>query len=167
MQKKNLTILLCIVILLVLFFGIRSMKHPAPFGTPSPVDTTVPSAVATEVCGFKLIAPIPNVSVTFPIAVTAVVDNSHASDIGCSWSTFEANAGPVKVVNAANAQVGFGILETTSNWMTTGPVTYYATVNQTASVTSGEPLTIMFTENDPSDGEAGPISTLAIPVTAQ
>ena len=103
----------------------------------------------------------------FPLTVNAVVDNTLAGELGCSWAVFEAQAALIEVMDSDNNKVGQGLLTTTEDWMTTGPVNFTSVISLDDGVSSGEELTLIFNEEDPSGGEAGIPSVLEIPVVAQ
>lgn len=105
-------------------------------------------------------APVANSTVTFPLTVTVVVDNSN--DPSCNWGVFEAEAGIVKLKNALNVVLSAEVLSTTMNWMTTGPVTFTTVLSPSPLPPSG-PLTLEFVENDPS-GE-GTVQTKTVPIS--
>ena len=162
-QKGFGTIWLAVLaVIVVLFFVYFKM----PKKTEAPViDNSL--AVKTEKvshCGLTVNSPLGGSTISFPLAVSAVVDNTNASKLGCSWTVFEAQAGTVKVMNGTT-EVGHSVLATTSNWMTSGPVNYSSTITLSSQVSSGTPLTLVFEEENPS-GEGTP-DTLVIPIIAQ
>ena len=44
-------------------------------------------------CGFSVVSPPPNSTVSFPLTVKGIVDTSRAQQIGCSWMMSESTAG--------------------------------------------------------------------------
>lgn len=115
-------------------------------------------------CGLTVSSPLSNTLVSFPLSVSAIVDNTDMTNLGCGWTVFEAQAGTIKVLDINNQVVGSGILTTTQDWMTTSPVAYTSTVTLTG-VPASNNLTLVFTEDDPSD--MGNVDTLSVPVIKQ
>lgn len=159
-QKGFSTAGVVLIIVLVMLGGwyLKSNKK-----VEAPVDGGT-EQVAIASCGITVTSPLSNTTVAFPLSVSAIVDNTNASALGCSWTVFEAQAGVVKVMNGMT-QVGMGLLMTASDWMTTAPVAYTANVTLSSAVVSGTPLTLVIEEENPS-GEGTP-STIVIPVVAQ
>jgi hypothetical protein len=100
-----------------------------------------------------------------PISVTAVVDNTNMQALGCSWTVFEAQAGTIELKDGNGTVLGFGLLTTTQDWMTASPVTYTGQVTSNSVFAPGTPLTLVFTEENPS-GDGIP-DTLVVPVVVQ
>lgn len=109
-------------------------------------------AIAADIgnCGIIVSSPAPNSVVSFPLMVKTIVDNTDMDKRGCAWSTFEAHAGTVKVINSANIEVGSGVLMTTEDWMTSGPVHYSGEVKLTGTP-ADKNLKLIFTEDNPND----------------
>lgn len=105
-------------------------------------------------------APVANSTVTFPLTVTAVVDNTQGTT--CTWTVFEAQAGLVELKNGANVVVASAPLMTAANWMVSTPVTYTATLQPSPLPPAGA-YTLVITEENPS-GEGTP-GVVTIPVT--
>lgn len=160
----NLAIILAgVIIVLGLALKITRLgSEDAKFETPASNEVAVNS-----ICGLTVSSPTPNEEVVFPLTVNAVVDNTLAGELGCSWTVFEAQAALIEVMDSDNNKVGQGLLTTTEDWMTTGPVNFTSVISLDDGVSSGEELTLIFNEEDPSDGEAGVPSVLEIPVVAQ
>ncbi len=104
--------------------------------------------------------PASNSTISFPLTVTAVVDNTQGTT--CTWTVFEAQAGLVELKNNANVVVVSVPLMTAANWMTATPVTYTATL-QPSPVPPPGPYALVITEENPS-GEGTP-GVVSIPVT--
>ncbi len=163
MQKSSI-LFIAFTLIVIALLGFFIIQHNETIETP-PVTTnnnTPPAVTTTSNCGLSVVSPLPNTTVTFPLMVQAVVDNTQMATLGCSWTVFEAQAGVVKVYDINNIQVGFGILATTGNWMTTSPVNYSATVTLTGTPATNA-LTLVFEEEDPSGN--GNIDIVSIPVT--
>jgi hypothetical protein len=158
-MSKSLSISLFIVIIAAgLMWFISTKKSEAPSVPNQPV-------TAVSHCGLTINAPLPQTVVSGPISISAVVDNTNMDQLGCSWTVFEAQAGTIELKDSNGTLLGFGLLTTTSDWMTTAPVTYIGMVTPTAPIPSGTQLSLIFTEENPS-GEGIP-DTLTVPVTAQ
>ena len=160
----NLAIILAgVIIVLGLALKITRLgSEDANIETPTSDEVTVNS-----ICGLTVSEPTPNEEVVFPLTVNAVVDNTLSGALGCSWTVFEAQAALIEVMDSDNNKVGQGLLTTNEDWMTTGPVNFTSVISLDDGVSSGEELTLIFNEEDPSDGEAGVPSVLEIPVVAQ
>lgn len=159
-QKGFSTAGLVLIIALVILGAWYMKTHKK---AEAPIDESK-QQVAMASCGLTVSSPLSNTTVAFPLTMTAVVDNTNASELGCSWTVFEAQAGVVKVMNGVT-EVGMGLLMTASDWMTVSPVTYTANITLSSAVVSGTPLTLVIEEENPS-GEGTP-STIVIPVVAQ
>ena len=158
-MSKSLSISLFIVIIAAgLMWFISTKKSEAPSVPNQPV-------TAVSHCGLTVNAPLPQTVVSGPISISAVVDNTTMSTLGCSWTVFEAQAGTIALVDANNTVLGTGLLTTTADWMTIGPVTYTGMVTPSSPIASGTSLSLIFTEEDPS-GMNTP-DTLTVPVVAQ
>lgn len=113
-------------------------------------------------CGLTVNSPLPNTTVSFPLAISATVDNTQAATLGCSWTVFEAQSGTVTVKDISGNILAQTFLSTTANWMTTNPTFYTTTITSISNPTYTGPLTLTFEEENPS-GEGVP-DTLVINV---
>jgi hypothetical protein len=160
-MAKSLSISLFLVIAAVVaIWFLMAHKSQAP---TTPNDTNTP--VALSHCGLTVTTPLSGVAITSPISITAVVDNTMMQQLGCGWTVFEAQAGSYELKDANGAVLGSGVLTTTQDWMTSGPVTYTGQVASNVSLTSGMPLSLVFTEEDVAD--MGNPDTLTVPLIAQ
>jgi hypothetical protein len=160
-MSKTLSVSAVIVILAIGLVWLATTKQSqAP---------TVPDeqTVALSHCGLTVNSPLGGglVSSTAPISVTAVVDNTNMQALGCSWTVFEAQAGTIELKDGNGTVLGFGLLTTTQDWMTASPVTYTGQVTSNSVFAPGTPLTLVFTEENPS-GDGIP-DTLVVPVVVQ
>ena len=118
---------------------------------------------STSHCGFTVNSPLPGSIVTFPLFINAVVDNINSKTLGCSWTVFEAQAGGVVVKDSTGAILATSTMNTTEDWTTSNPVTYTSTIPTLSNPSYAGPLTIVFTEDNPS-GNPNP-DTLSVSVT--
>lgn len=151
-----------IIALLILGGGYFWFKAPAV--TAPIVDENEPT-VALSHCGLTVHTPLSNAVIGAPISITTTVDNTNMQTLGCNWVTFEAQAAVIELKNSNGVVLGQSLLTTTDDWMQSGPVTYTSTLTPTTAPTSGDALTLVFTEENPS-GEGVP-DTLIVPVVAQ
>lgn len=161
-QKGFGTIGAVVIVVIVLVVGY--FKFAKKTEAPVIKDKPIVKLEKMSNCGLTVNTPLGGSTISFPLSVNAIVDNTNSAKLGCSWTVFEAQAGTVKVMNGTT-QVGMGILSTTSNWMTTSPVNYTGNVTLSSPVASGTSLTLVFEEENPS-GE-GIVNTLVVPVVMQ
>ena len=156
MKKTIITILVLIIVALAIVLIVKNSKKSDVTNVGYEPVPEVPLAVDTEISGNK------EDLVSFSVAagskvsgiktVTGTVKNAYF---------FEANI----LVNLADKNKtiiknGYGMA--TTDWMTAGPVSFSATIDAT-SMPKGQGY-IVLTEDDPSDGEGGPIKSIWIPV---
>lgn len=166
-MKKNFYIfIVAVVVLVAIILTARKQQErvvpPIVYNTPEQ-----PVVEDTSDCGFTLTSPLSGASVSFPLSVTAVVDNSDAIELGCSWTMFEAQAAFMELKDEDGAVLATGVLDTGEEWMTTGPVNFSGTLSPANPVPAGTLLTLVINEEDPSDGEAGAPSVVSVPLIAQ
>ncbi|GEM_PF-1402711 len=101
---------------------------------------------ACPVANLRITNPEPVEKVTFPLRVSGVVDNRTNSS--CTWGVFEAQAGTMVLADEDGTELGRGVLATTGEWMTTGPISVDGTVTLTRQPT-GKNLVLTITEEDP------------------
>jgi hypothetical protein len=113
-------------------------------------------SVSVGKCGFSVSSPQANSSVTFPLTIKGVVDNSKAQQLGCSWSMFEGAAGGAQLYYNYQNQ-GWKTLNTpraitVSSWMTTTTPFEFTMPfdNSSIGLPSGTPLKIIFSEDNAS-----------------
>jgi hypothetical protein len=107
---------------------------------------------AASNCGLTVDSPLPGSTVTFPLTINATVDNTKMSTVGCSWTVFEAQAGGVEIKDQSGNVLAQAPLTTTSDWMTTAATPYKATISALSNPSYTGPLTLVFTEDNPSGG---------------
>lgn len=165
MSKSLISVILVIIIAVVgILLGLGKKSEAPTLQAPITGEEQAQS-VAVSHCGLTVQSPLSSSTVTSPITVSAVVDNTNAQVTGCSWTVFEAQAATIALVDANNTVLGTGLLTTTDDWMTTGPVSYSGTIVAQSPLLSGSALSLVFTEEDPS-GMNMP-DTLTVPVVAQ
>ncbi len=139
------------LILIIIIVGVVIFKKNQ---TQAPVVSDNNQVVLNEMhCALSVVSPLPNTTVSFPLEVKVIVDNTNAPD--CRWTVFEAQAGFISLsdVNGPIALVGSSALTTTDDWMTTSPVTYTTTLTPVSNPTGT--VTITFNEEDvKGDGNA-------------
>ena len=168
-QKKHKTPLSIIVILFVIiiasiFLVKGDSTNNAQPENENPSEQTPVSAALKYMCGMTVNSPLANSIVSFPLTVTGGIDNLAATD-GCTWVMFEGMAGTVSIsdINGQQAAVGLSVI---GDWTGNVPVSFTGTLNPPVSFASGTPLTLTFTEEDPSGGE-NPGSVFSYQVIAQ
>ncbi|HRH31308.1 MAG TPA: hypothetical protein PK950_01450 [Candidatus Paceibacterota bacterium] len=156
-QNKHKTTLSIIVILFVIIIasiflvkgdGQNNAQQPE---NENPTEQTPIAAAPKYMCGMTVTSPLPNSIVTFPLTINGDIDNLAATD-GCTWLMFEGLAGTVSIsdINGQQAAVGLSVI---GDWTGNVPVTFTGVLNPPVSFPSGTPLTLTFTEEDPSGGE--------------
>ncbi len=150
--------LIVVLLAVVIGFGVyttSSKKAIAPAPQQPSQSTNQPPAepakVAASHCGLTVNSPMPTSGVIFPLIINATVDNTQMSTLGCSWTVFEGQAGTVDIKDAQGATLAIGVLQTTSNWMTTAPTVYTSTITSLSNSIYTGPLNIIFTEENPAD----------------
>ena len=102
--------------------------------------------------GIKILEPAPTTIVSFPIIVTAEVNNRDVPE-NCRWTVFEAQAGSVTLADSSGTVISTGVLKTLDDWMTDGPVVYKASLNL-ANGPKTKDLMVTINEEKPS-GDIG------------
>lgn len=138
---KFLIIILLLLIALTIVFNKQNKKT-----NPVVVDENTEDI---EACGFKLLTPGIGEIVSNTFKVEAIVDNSKRDELGCGWTVFEGQAGLVHVYDKRGFSVGSALLKTTSDWMTSGPVVFTATINIDVEL-EDEFLVMLIEEDDPA-----------------
>ena len=130
----------------VIVLGVYMIKQQQAI---APV-TEQPQTTAS-LCGLTVTNPTVGATVTLPLTINAIVDNTQAATLGCSWTVFEAQAGTVTVKDAQGNVLATGVMTTTSNWMTTAPTPYTATITSLSNSSYTGPLSLIFDEENPGD----------------
>jgi hypothetical protein len=166
-HHKHHTPLSIIIILFAIILGaIYLVKEDGVSEKPKVTtnDTQNPVVVQpTYKCGMTVNGPLVNSTVAFPLVVTGIINNSTAND-GCTWVLFEGQGGTVTLSSGATT---YAVVPTmiAGDWMTNGPVAFSATLSPQSPIPSGAPLTLTFSEENPS-GE-GISDTFSYQVIAQ
>lgn len=168
-MKKNITISIGLIVIVLLVIVLAKKQVSAPLVTEDSHqnEIEIPENESVSECGLTVDTPLYNSEISFPLSVTATVDNTNAIQLGCSWTIFEAVAGTTVLKDENGNTIATGHLDTGEEWMTTGPVHFSGTLVPATTPTSGTVLTLVVTEEDPSDGEGGPVSEIIIPLTVQ
>jgi hypothetical protein len=165
MKKKYEPISLIIIVFVIIVATVLLIKETPKVDTGDKKPTGGIVAQKAYHCGMTVDSPIPSASVSFPLTVTATVHNAAATD-GCRWTLFEGQAGTVALNDqAGNTLMLLPFMTTSGDWMTDAPVQFSATIAPATAIPSGTPLTLVFTEEDPS-GMNTP-DTISVSVTAQ
>lgn len=164
MKKYFALVLLAVMVIFGIYLSFKN-KAQAPSEKPiNEIQTPLVTTPATQ-CHLTVGSPLPNTSITFPLTLTAT-RGDVTEVMGCKWGIFEAVGGTVKVTDPSNTIVSQTILNATTDWMTTNPVTLVANLPTPASpIPSGTPLTITLTADQTKDDD--PTVTLTIPVVMQ
>ena len=142
-----------ICLAMFLFAGCQSSQNKS---TETP--TTTVSECTTQ--PLKVVSPLPNEQVSFPVNVEVIVDNSNPN---CDhWTVFEAQAGTAEIKTADGTPVGSTPLSTESDWMTDQAVTYKATIPLVEDTNETE-FTLVISSENPS-GEPERMKTVSIPI---
>jgi hypothetical protein len=159
----GIIIILFVIIVAAIFLVKGDAGKTPPLTNNTPINSTPIFQPAPYKCGMTVTAPLPNMAVAFPLNVSGVVHNDAATD-GCTWIQFEGQAGTVSISNGATTYALTPVM-LMGDWMTSGPVNFTAVLSPMTIIPSGTPLTITFTEENPS-GE-GIIDSFSYQVIAQ
>ena len=102
-------------------------------------------------CGLLVKSPIKNQNINSAkgLDVNTILDNTKREALECSWTSFEAQAGVVYIVDTNGKDIAEPTpLGTTEEWMTASPVNYSAHLDITNNYTGG--ATLIIKEEDPS-----------------
>ncbi len=155
--------LLAILIIIVIGLGAYTIsKNRAVAPSTNNNNQGQQQAVAASHCGLTVNSPLPGDTVTFPLTINATVDNTQAQSLGCAWTVFEAQAGPVEVLDQNGNVVAMVPLSTTSDWMTSNATQYSATITSISNPAYTGRMTLKFTEDNPSGGLNPDTLTVAV-----
>ena len=121
-------------------------------------------------CGLTINYPTPTSTVSFPVTISGTIDNNNASTLGCSWTMYEGQAGTAQLYFLENNnwhQINTPFILHVSDWMTLGPVLFSVIINfnnNWIGLSSGTPMKIIFTEENPSGTTP---DTLTLPIILQ
>lgn len=163
-HKRHTPLGIIVVVFVIIFVTIFLVKEN-PNQPDQKNDNEQQEVATTPVyrCGMTVVSPLPNSTITFPLTVSGSVNNLAATD-GCTWNMFEGYAGSVTVSDAIGAHATIG-LTVNGDWTGNVPVTFSGILNPPVVVASGSPLTLTFTEEDPSGENLG--TTFSYQVIAQ
>ncbi len=99
-------------------------------------------------CGLTISSPLSNSPVSFPLSLSGAVNNQASTD-GCTWVLFEGQGGVVSVSDGVTTYATAPV-SMVGDWMTNGPVNFNAILSPSVTIPSGTPLTITFSEENPS-----------------
>lgn len=106
--------------------------------------------------GIVNLSIIPGQKLSLPITITGIADSG-------AW--FFEGTFPVMIIDNNGQTIIQTFADAQGEWMTTGPVAFKAVLKKSNYI---GPATIIFTQNDPSDGESGkPVKEFRIPVVIQ
>lgn len=145
-MKNTLIAVLAVVVIGLGAYTIIQKKAVTPA-----LEEQQQARVAGSHCGLTINSPLTGSTVTFPLTINAMVDNTAATTLGCSWGVFEANAGSVVIKDTNGNVLAQSYLATTANWMTVNPTVYNATIPSLSNPSYTGALTIMFTEDNSAD----------------
>ena len=119
-------------------------------------------------CGLVVTSPIPKSSVTFPLVIKGVVDNSDREKLGCSWQMFEGQAGTAEIYfkdgNNEWKKLGTTVPVPVENWMSVK--TFFSVSlnfnNEGIGLPTGTPMKVVFTEENASG--IPPVDTYELPL---
>ncbi len=114
----------------------------------------------TGACGLTVFSPAPESTVSFPLSVKAVIDNSAAVSLGCSWGYTDTRGGSVEVLDADGNILGGGLLSLDKKEKD-GTAILVSDVKLTTAAPSKN-LNLIFTEENA--GEDGSLDTFTMPV---
>lgn len=119
------------------------------------------SVISNPSCAVTVVSPHAGSSITNPLSVNILVDNSKPH---CHWTVFEAQAGVAKLVDNTGLLLGQAPLKTTDDWTLPKPVAYNVTISYTNKPATGV-VNLILTEENPS-GKPNP-QQLTIPLSAK
>ena len=119
-------------------------------------------------CGLSITTPVPNATVSFPLIIQGVVDNSNRQSLGCSWGMFEGQAGIAQLYyynGGAWIALGNSAPMLVDDWIAT-KTNFSVTLNFTnegIGLSNGTPMKVVFTEEN--QRAKFPSKTLELPVS--
>lgn len=168
---------LAIVIALIVPGRLRA-PSPEPSPSDSAISKDMPSSfvigelidstLETSCDGITISSPTPNSVVTFPLTLAGTIHPDGPEDPG-HWVVFEANGGPVKIVDDNNQVLAQSFISLQGDWMNTDPKPFTLTMNALDQQPGTPEGKIIFTEDNQADAsEMGrPISTCEVPIKFQ
>ncbi len=139
---------------------------------------TIASSTVSKIgkCGLQITSIEPNATISFPLTIKGLVDNTNSSKLGCSWTMFEGQAGTAKLFyrlsnnwiplqDISPDKPGIIIVDDWTSLKTNFSVTLHPDIIDSA-VTDSNPalsLKIVFTAENPS-GDPSREMTFELPV---
>ena len=165
---------LVLVIAMVLPGHVRAPASPATDTVSNEMPSSLVigeliNATSETACdGITITSPAPNALVTFPLTLGGTIHPNGPEDPG-HWVVFEANGGPVKIVDDNNAVLAQSFISLSGDWMNVNPKPFTLTINSLAQMPGTQNGKIIFTEDNQADpSEMGrPITTCEVPVKFQ
>ena len=109
-------------------------------------------------CGLTVAYPIINSSITFPLVVKGVIDNSKADELGCSWNVVSSRAGEAQIFYYSKSKgwvaPGISVPIVTSTGKVASTTAFSVSFNiytKNLGISSGTPMKVVFTELKPLD----------------
>jgi hypothetical protein len=149
-HKRHTPLSIIIILFAIILGAIYLVKEDNSLPKPTENPTTKPPVTMLPAykCGMTTNTPLPGSTVSFPLVIGGVINNSAATD-GCTWVLFEGQGGTVSISDGINTYPTMPVM-IAGNWMTSGPVAFSATFTPANPIPSGTPLTITFNEENPS-----------------
>jgi hypothetical protein len=156
------------ILILALFVYVSTQKNPVQ--DTAPIATSTPTAVTPHgLCGLVITSHNLNAkaSVSKPITISGIIDNTNSVANGCSWQMFEGQAGTAEVFAFVQNQWKSISKQTpvpVPNWMTNKTTfTVEIGINTgTMNIVDGTPLKVLFAEDNVS--EESPVDTYTFPL---
>jgi hypothetical protein len=154
-EKNGAQSLFVSIVIIVLFIG--SLVAFGMYTKPVAKDvTSIPKEETNEKmtqkitnCGLTVVQPLESEILGSKFEIETILDNTKRDELGCSWTSFEAQAGVVYVKDLNGKDIADPIpLATSQDWMTPNAVEYKAQINIKNSYT-GQAI-IVINEEDPS-----------------
>ena len=160
MKTKQKSILSVVIVLVILGVGIYLQNK----------DQTKVDSQTALACGLKVTSIEANSEVSFPLTVKGEVDNTKASNTGCSWSMFEGQAGIAQLY--FKDDLGWVVLGVSSpikvdEWMSekTNFTTTLNFNNDGIGLKKGTIMKILFQEENPSG--SGQVDSFELPLVLE
>ena len=153
-ERKNIFVSLLIVVLFVGAIVVYANYYKSNL-VETPIKEDVANIDEEEPalfnCGLLVKSPIKNQNISSAkgVDVNTILDNTNRPTLGCSWTSFEAQAGVVYIVDTNGKDIAKPTpLGTNEDWMTASPVNYSAHLDIANNYT-GKAMVII-KEEDPS-----------------
>lgn len=97
-------------------------------------------------CAITFVSPIEGAELSSPVDIEVIVDNSQEN---CRWGVFEGQAGTAQIISKDGVVLGSSQLRTSSDWMTSLPVTYKSSVDVVQTYSG--PVRVLIQDENPQD----------------